>query len=419
MKLLTKTSLNFFSAAAFMFLGGSFVFYYIIRTTINSNLNDELLTLKKQYLSEINVHHGSQTGLEFNEIKSIITPYSESKIINDLYSDTILFNKTESKYYLYRQLKFTLDIQGKVYLFQLFKPQKNSDNLIADLAITMAIAAILFMISLYLLNRHTLKKSWAPFYKTIDKIKDFDINTAGELTFEEAEIVEFQQLNKVLDNMTKQINQDFENLKEYTENTSHEIQTPLAIINSKAELLLQSDNLTEQQLQEVSSIYEATDRLSKLTQSLIYLAKLDKRQFVEMSDVDLGKLINRNIKLFNDYLKMKNISVKKDIENNIVLKINPELADTLIQNIIKNAIRHNIEDGYINIILNKESFKIINPGNYNTENTEDFFNRFKKLNPYSKSPGIGLSIVKRICEIFSLKIEYKSADKIHTITVYL
>ncbi len=417
MKLVTKTSLNFFSAAVFMFLGGSILFYFIIRTTINNNLNEELLSVKNQYSKELNYYHSLPSKPDLNVLKSIISPLKAGQDIEDQYSDTIFYNNIDGNYYLYRQLKFSIYIQDKLFLIQLFKPQNNSDKLIADLAIFMAVAAIIFMISLYLLNRYTIKKSWFTFYKTIDKIKSFDMNKGDKLVFDNAEIIEFQQLNDVISDMTNKINQDFENLKEYTENTSHEIQTPLAIINSKAELLLQSENLTEHQLGQISTIYEASNRLSKLNESLIYLAKLDKRQFVELSDVNIGEIVNRNVQFFSDYINAKNISLSKQVDNNVIIKLNKELTDTLIQNLLKNAIKHNIKNGSIDIELNKKHFKISNTGYYKAENTEHFFKRYKKSNPYTKSPGIGLSIVKRICEIFSMKIEYKAIEKQHIITV--
>ncbi len=418
MKLVTKTSLNFFSAAVFMFLGGSILFYYIIRTTINNNLNEELFSIKEQYEKELNYYHTTPSEPSLTAFKSNITYLPSGKTIEDKYSDTILFNSIDETYYLYRQLKFTVDVNGKKFLLQLYKPHKYSDRLIADLALFMAISAIIFMISLYFLNRYTIKKSWSSFYSTIERIKKFDVNKSKKLVLDTAEIIEFQELNSVISEMTNKINQDFENLKEYTENTSHEIQTPLAIINSKAELLLQADNLTENQLQQISTIYEATNRLSKLNESLIYLAKLDKRQFVEVSDIDMGEIVNRNLQFFDDYIESKNITVTKKIKQNIIIKLNKDLADTLIQNLLKNAIKHNIKNGTIDINLNEKELQISNSGNYNTQNTEDFFKRYKKSNPYTKSPGIGLSIVKRICEIYSLKIEYKTNEKLHILTVY-
>lgn len=97
--------------------------------------------------------------------------------------------------------------------------------------------------------------------------------------------------------------------------------------------------------------------------------------------------------------------------------MNPDLADTLVQNLLKNSVKHNTPNGKIEIELTPDKLKISNTSNYESKDTEEFFQRFKKSNLYSKSPGIGLSIVKRICDLFEFKIKYESVNKIHNLTV--
>lgn len=419
MKLLTKTNLNFLSLSLFLFMAGSFFYYFMVRATINKNLNKELIEFQNKILSDYQA--GTSFATKTNSLYYInysIDTISHSQTEETTFSDTTIYDEKTKKYQLFRKLNTTVLVNGKNIKFRFMKSHRNTDSIISDLALLMTIMTLFFLSSLFIMNRYAIKSSWLSFYNTINKLKDFDINKGNGLQFEEVEIEEFNNLNSVLADITKKIQTDFENLKEYTENTSHEIQTPLAIINSNVELLLQTGNLLEKQLEHISKIYEAGRRLSKLNNSLIYLAKLDKRQFIETIEVDLKNLIEKNIRFFEDYIESKEIKLDFIIIENVILKLNKDLADTLIQNLLKNSIKHNTKAGEISITLNKNNLIISNTSNYSAGDTTEFFERFKKKDYYTKSPGIGLSIVKRICEIFEMKITYNCVEKIHTITLY-
>ena len=90
----------------------------------------------------------------------------------------------------------------------------------------------LLFISL-LLNYLISRKLWSPFYKSVEKADSFNILSDKPLDLPETDILEFQQLNRVIERMTQKMRSDYLNLKEFNENAAHEIQTPLAIIRSK------------------------------------------------------------------------------------------------------------------------------------------------------------------------------------------
>jgi signal transduction histidine kinase len=236
-----------------------------------------------------------------------------------------------------------------------------------------------------------------------------------------SDISEFDTLNKVLTNMANKIENDFINLKEFTENASHEIQTPLAIIKSKLEILIQSTTLTREQIELVQIMDHATSRLSKLNMGLLLIAKIENNQYEKMEPVSLGSLIRKSLETLDDFIRHKNLEVKWEMEEMVSVNMNPVLADILVNNLINNAIKHNVCDGYITIMLSVKELTIENSGKplvgNSIENPSDLFHRFKKNSTSDESIGLGLAIVKKICDTYHLSIFYTIKDNIHSISI--
>jgi signal transduction histidine kinase len=217
--------------------------------------------------------------------------------------------------------------------------------------------------------------------------------------------------------MIEKSRKDYENLKEFTENTSHEIQTPLAIIKSKAELLLQEGNLKPANLEDVGKIYEAANRLSKLKKGLSMLSKIENNQFEEVEPIDVAKFLDKKISNFEELIEMKHIELTKVYNGHPTLILNNTLTYVLITNLINNAIKHNVDNGTIHIKLNDNELTIENTGNPTTEDPEKFFQRFKKGSNAYDSSGLGLALIKKVCEIYQMSIRYTVNENIHKLSI--
>ena len=114
-------------------------------------------------------------------------------------------------------------------------------------------------------------------------------------------------------------------------------------------------------------------------------------------------------------LEIRNISITKNIEDSIQF-MDAGLAEILVTNLIKNAIKHNIQDGYLSIIMNQSSFVLENSGLPFSGNPNTLLERFIKGE--KGNIGIGLSIVKQICELYNFKITYQINDNtVHKLSI--
>jgi len=277
----------------------------------------------------------------------------------------------------------------------------------------------LLLLVLFIINRSLMGKLWQPFNNTLQQLKQFNLTGKNELQLENTGITEFADLNNAVHIMSTRVSQDYEALKSFTENASHEIQTPLAIIQSKLELLMQSDNLKEEQVKHIHSMHSACIRLSKLNQSLILLTKIDNQQFQEKTSIDIGNLIKKQLTNYEELIDVKQITVTASIDDGNTIQMNEVMAEILLSNLITNAIKHNMEKGRIEIVLKKQQLVIRNTGAELKTKPAELFERFKKDNQDSNSLGLGLSIVQKICEQNSFRIDYSFKDPMHIVYLQL
>jgi len=212
--------------------------------------------------------------------------------------------------------------------------------------------------------------------------------------------------------MTNKALKDYQTLKEFTETASHEMQTPLAIIMGKLELLLESD-IDDEQAKLIVSAHDAVEKLSKVGQSLTLITKLDNREFESHEIIDFSQILNDSLYAFQELIEMKSLKLEKDIADNVKVRIHPLLINILLNNLIGNAIRHNIKDGIIHVKLTPALLEISNSGDPLTFPSDKMFNRFIKNNQSNESVGLGLAIVKQICEQSNIDIRYDYEDKMH------
>ncbi|MCK9641007.1 MAG: HAMP domain-containing histidine kinase, partial [Prolixibacteraceae bacterium] len=375
MRLLTKTTLNLLSISLFIYLFGVIVFYYSLRIQVDRNVNNEMEKRKNSIVRQMEEAHSSVSQPPNRNEMVIVTPVDKA-IPHDRYADTLIYNKEEQRYQLFRQLGFSETVNKQPYYIQIYKSLEETDSLIVSIIMTMTGLVILLIVTLLVVNRYSSRLVWKVFYDTIEKINRYDLNTHEEFTLQDSDVKEFADLNRVLITMTERIRNDYLNLKEYTENASHEIQTPLAIINSKLELLLQSGDMSEKQYKALADAYEASIRLSKYNSTLILLAKIENKQFPEYKDVSPELIVNSLLENLEDLIRSKKLEVVKLLHHDVMIRMNPYLAEMLIVNLVKNAVRHNVKGGKLVVELGEKFLRISNTGPDHPVDKNLLFKRF-------------------------------------------
>lgn len=413
MKLLNKTSIYYLLFALPVFAICSAVLYYFVSSQIINSLDESLA--KEKTTIELNLKKGNLVHDMDNEVS--LVPIN-SKIISDkiYFSDTLIYDSTEAELLPFRLLKGNVSDGKTNYAISIRTSHIESDDLIKSILYPVLFLFILLLFGFFLINYYISKKTLKPFYKTLEQLAKYNIAETS-IKFDATSIKEFSELNSTLTLMTEKIHRDYIQQKQFIENASHEIQTPLAVIKSKIELLIQSTSLSENDMQIIQSVYNASNKLSLLNKALLLLSKIENNQFKDVEEINFKTIIEKTLSNFEDMIVLKNIEVKRDYQANIICKMNSVLSDILITNLLQNAIRHNLNGGFISIQIKNNTIIISNSGTALTSQTSELFQRFKKSETSAESVGLGLAIVKEICDTYKIKIEYRCIENVHTITL--
>jgi signal transduction histidine kinase len=420
MQLNEKIARTYLILSILIFALSGIMLYFVLTSVMNNRLDQQLLYTKEIIAKRIKYDYYNiplfEEPEELTEIENRV--YPRDTII---YKDTLIFHAIEDvegaeEYEKYRQLTAYETLQGRRYKLITRNSLVRNQDFILIITLSTVIIILLLLTGLWVLNIQIAKNIWKPFYMNLDRLKSFSIQDQNPIELEPSNVEEFKELNRSIKSLTLKLQSDFNNLKEFSENASHEMQTPLAIMQSKIELLLQSTKLTKVQSEQLQSIYQAGQRLSKLNKTLLLLAKVENQQFSSKEEVSLKTIIEKQLENYEDFIINKNIKVNTDLSDKTI-STNTVLAETLISNLFSNAIKHNIQDGTIDITYIRDILIFSNTGNILQQDPQNLFNRFKKASTRKDSLGLGLAIVKKICDVNDWQISYSSEKNMHQISI--
>ncbi|MCC6288493.1 MAG: GHKL domain-containing protein [Chitinophagaceae bacterium] len=331
--------------------------------------------------------------------------------------DTVLYYEVGKKSLPFTMLTKKLSWNNENYLLTTYTSSREISHLVIKVFTTEAVILLLLLIAIVVLNQISSRALWKPFFSTMQKLDDFDVTKSQSVKLpSETGTKEFDELNKVVEGMVANTNTAYHNQKQFVENASHEMQTPLAIIRSKLELLINQPNLTERNASLLADISEANNRLSQMNRILLLLAKIENNQFPETESVNLSGLLKKLIAEFkNHYDDFPETTM--NIKDDVMLNANRSLIDIMVTNLLKNAIVHNKPLGKIKITLNQSNLLIENTGSSLTINPDELFERFKKGSHETKTTGLGLALVRQICNLYQFTATYSYDNDWHRISV--
>jgi len=418
MKLLTKTTLYIATLSLFLFFIMGIIFFQVLKNMSLADLNRELYGVK-EVVDDVFPHFlgGQLTGLPGVDSIAIKTawPGMESA---DQFGDTLMFDSRSRQFRTFRYMQFEAEHGGTKYAVVLYKSTTPADKLVERVTLMMTMMVILFMAGIFFLNRFIFRNLWKDFFDALEKLKQFD-TVKEPVTLGEPDVEEFMELKKVLERMTQRLSSEYRELKEYTDHTTHELQTPLAVIKTKTELLMQSANLGSDEMILLQSINSSVNHLSRLNSTLALMTRIENQQFTGKVEMNVARLMDEHLEMFQELILLRELKVERSYsEQDLVLTMDKGLADILITNLLKNAIVHNTDGGRIICKVQDQILEIGNEGPVLTFKQKDLFRRFVRDTTKTGNFGLGLSLVKKICDYYGFEISYEYRSQMHFFKIF-
>lgn len=203
---------------------------------------------------------------------------------------------------------------------------------------------------------------------------------------------------RVLDMMARE--------QEFTANASHELRTPLTAIRTSCELLGADADLHEKSRMRVDMIDGAARQMTECIESLLYLARQHRREARE--PVDMRRCIDDAAAACRDEIERKGLAFDVEVRGDASIELDRKALQLVLANLIRNAVRYT-ERGHVRVTYEARRLRVSDSGEGITpEHLPQLFERYYRGGTHSDGLGLGLAIVRRVCDDLGWKIEVES-----------
>ncbi|QKJ31776.1 HAMP domain-containing histidine kinase [Mucilaginibacter mali] len=413
MKLFTRYyRVNLLSTIVVMLLT-SMVYYWAISRILIGVADKDLVVEESEIFEYVRANHRLPQVFESKDQQ--ISFAKVSGPVKREYINTSYYNPKERENEQGRGLISSVNVNGVLYKIVVVQSSVETDDLIRVIFSITIVVVLLLLFVLLMVNRLVLGRIWQPFYGILQQVKAFNVAEKNDIAPQRTNIDEFNELNDAITSMATRVKKDYGELKAFTENASHELLTPIAIINSKLDTLVQTENFNERQSMLLNDLYTSVSRLTRLNQSMLLLARIENQVISGYEPVNLKWLLEEKVAQLQELYADKEINVSVFAEEKEV-QASRYLVEILVNNLLVNAIKHNVPQGQIDITLTKDKLVIKNTGEDRDMSTQDIFKRFSK-SANSEGTGLGLTISTQICGNYDWMLDYRYRAPFHYFTV--
>jgi heavy metal sensor kinase len=168
---------------------------------------------------------------------------------------------------------------------------------------------------------------------------------------------EFAELIEVYNGMLERLERSFMQANRFSADAAHELKTPLAILQGQLERAIhQAEDGTALQA-ELTSILDEVRRLSTISRKLLLLSQADAgRMNVFKESFNLTAALDDLLE--DTQMLAPHLKVTSSIEPQLLIQADSSLMRQVLHNLISNAIKYNLESGWIHIAARRDAQSI-------------------------------------------------------------
>ena len=215
-------------------------------------------------------------------------------------------------------------------------------------------------------------------------------------------------LSKIL---LKPVRQRVESMDKFIKDSAHELNTPITVLMTSVSMLKNGKNPQKM----MKYILSSSKQISQIYNDIHFSAFNNINEDV-FEEFNLKDLVSESTEYFNDISITKNIVIKSILVD-CYIKMDKTKTQKLVNNLISNAIKYSYKDSVVEVILNNNNILSVKDFGIgiSLEEQKEIFKRYKRGNNNEGGFGIGLDIVKGICEEYNLVLTLESQMNKETI----
>ncbi len=194
-------------------------------------------------------------------------------------------------------------------------------------------------------------------------------------------------------------------LDDFIRDAAHELNTPVAVLSMSLERI-RKEELGEKNARALRHMQLATKTLEHLYGDLSFLIAQPSDD--EESDIRVDLLVLERVEYFMPLADAKGISFVTKLRGT-TMRIDRLALNRIVDNLISNAIKYNRKNGKIVITLNRHALSVIDTGvGFERGLFKEIFNRYQRFDSANGGFGLGLDIVRTLCDRYGITIAVRS-----------
>ena len=295
-------------------------------------------------------------------------------------------------YYVY-----TRDLNGERY--QLVQQQNEFERREKTLFTAVLVGFLLSVLAAWILGKAMARKVMAPVSRLAQQVRHRDqLHPLSPPLAVDYPNDEVGHLAAAFDNALGQLRLSLSRERLFTSDVSHELRTPLMVIASSCELL-ETGQLDPRSRDQVERISRSAKEMKDLVQIFLMLARAESKEGVPEHAVSLATVAQQQFQHWQPLMRNKGLDFEAVEEQRNVERYNHTLLSTVMSNLLRNAL-HYTETGNVRLVMEAGGFRVEDTGIGVPVNQQSkIFEPFTRgVQVKGEGLGMGLSLVKRICE---------------------
>lgn len=290
--------------------------------------------------------------------------------------------------------------QGAVYLYEfdaqqgalLQGIQSNLRNISIVICVVTAVMGIVFS--------QALTRRIARLLRGVHTVREGEYSHRVYVTGRD----ELSRLADEFNELTGRLQTTEEVRRRFVSDASHELKTPLASIRLLTDSILQADHMDNDTAREfLMDIGDEAERLTRITEKLLTLTRLDTAQQFHTSPVDVKQVVERVEHMLTPLARAAEVSLHLQLQPGCIILATEDDLYQVAFNLMENAVKYNLPNGIVTVTLERQSDQVVlaveDTGvGIPQEDLPKIFDRFYRVDKARSraagGTGLGLSIVR-------------------------
>ncbi len=289
---------------------------------------------------------------------------------------------------------------GAVYLMVCDSAQgallQGLEATVLRVSLVLALAVIVFSVLFSAIYARRMRRVM----DSVRKLREGDYTEENKIRIRSHD--ELERLATEFNLLTDRLHESEQRRRQFVSDASHELKTPLASIKLLSDSILQNDMDEEMVREFVGDIGDEADRLTRLSQKLLELTKLDAMADEERQIVDIQAVARKVFRMLQPQISARGLRLEDDTIPGCTVKIQEDDLYQIIFNLVENGIKYNNDGGLLRLSLEKNennvTIRVMDGGVGIPEEAiglifERFYRVDKARSRQAGGSGLGLSIV--------------------------